>query len=468
METMRGDTVIFTGNAIDDGEVVLYEWDFNGDGIFDFESTTSAAATWVYPDIGEHQAVLRATDDQGATGTATVTVVVHNHPPTLRANNIVSDVEDVELQVSAEDPDGEVVSFVWDPGDGSANITTTGHAVVHSYPDIGEYRVNVTVVDNDGATATTSFWVERVPRAVLHQVFASASVHEVYIGASITFDVDVTGDPGSTYFITWDLGDGNISTEWTVLHTYAEPGTYTVEVTALNDQSVAVSDQLVVKVLWTPNEPPVAVPSVEQWVLPGRNLRFSDVSYDPDGTIVLWQWDFDGDGAFDHSNTTDGNHTHVYPEEGLYTAVLKVTDNRGDVDVATVNIRVDRDAPDDDPVDNSQGAAICCGVMVVILVVIAYWTLRRSKAYPRTDGGPVAVPEGNGGEETGEEPEEDPGEDPGEDRREEPEEDRGEEPEEDRGEEPEEEPGEDRGEDRGEEPEEDREGKGPAPSDDLR
>ena len=398
IEAMRGDAIIFTGTAIDDGEVVLYEWDFDGDGTFDFESTTTAAATYVYSDIGEHTAVLRATDDQGATGTATVTVVVHNQPPTVRANDIESDVEVVTLRVFAEDPDGEVVTYVWDPGDGTANITTTGSTVEHIYPNEGGYRVDVTVVDNDGTTATTFFQVDRVPPHVLHQVFASASDYEVYIGEPITFEVEVIGDPESTYSITWHLGDGNVSTEWTVEHTYAEPGTYDVEVRAIDGKNVVVIDELVVKVLWTPNEPPVAVPSVEQWVLPGRNLRFSDESYDPDGTIVLWQWDFDGDGVFDHSNTTDGDHTHVYPEAGLYIAILKVTDNRGDVDVATVNIKVDREAPGDDPVDDSMGAAVCCGVTVVIMVVVAYWTLRRSIASPRKDGGPVNVPEGGGDE----------------------------------------------------------------------
>jgi PKD repeat protein len=222
MEVMRGDTAIFTGIAIDDGEVVLYEWDFNGDGIFDFESTTTAAATWTYSNIGEYTAVLRATDDQGSTGTATVTVVVHNQPPTVEAPGVVSDIEQVLLQVYADDPDGEVVSYIWDPGDGTANITTTGDIITHDYPEVGEYRVNVTVVDNDGATATTSFLVERVPRPVLHQVYASASEDEVYIGESITFDVEVIGDPEAQYSIHWQLGDGNQSFEWTVEHTYAE------------------------------------------------------------------------------------------------------------------------------------------------------------------------------------------------------------------------------------------------------
>jgi hypothetical protein len=190
-----------------------------------------------------------------------------------------------------------------------------------------------------------------------------------------------------------------VSTERTLEHVYGSPGTYHVDVSVVNAKQVAVSDNLTVRVLWRPNTPPVAVPSVEQWVLPGRNLRFSDASYDPDGTIVLWQWDFDGDGTYDHSNTTDGNHTHVYPDEGIFTAILRVTDDRGAVGVATAVIKVDEDAPGEEPIDDSQGAAVCCGVLVVVLVVVAYWALRRSVDTPRKDGGPVARDDDEGGPE---------------------------------------------------------------------
>jgi PKD repeat protein len=394
LEVMRGETVAFTGTAIDDGEVVLYEWDFDGDGVYDHESTASASATWVYSDIGEHVAVLRATDDQGASSTATMTIMVQNQPPTVLSRQFWSDEMDVNITVSANDPDGEVVSYIWDPGEGFEDITTTEPSLELTFPSTGEHRVNVTVVDNDGATASTVVRVERT--APLQEVFASASPEEVYIGRSIIFSVEVLGEYWAPYSVSWHLGDGNVSTEWTFEHTYASPGTYQVIVHAINAKNVLVSDGLTVSVLWRPNVPPVALPSVEQWVLPGRNLRFSDASYDPDGTIVLWQWDFEGDGSYDFSNTTHGNHTHVYPDEGQYTAILRVTDDRGAVGIATAVIKVDRDAPGEEPVDDSQGAAVCCGVIVVVMVVVAYWAIRRSVDTPRKDGGPVDDKETSG------------------------------------------------------------------------
>ena len=55
------------------------------------------------------------------------------------------------------------------------------------------------------------------------------------------------------------------------------------------------------------------------------NVQFNaSQSYDPDGSIVSWQWAF-GDG----STGTGATIKHTYTAVGAYTAVLTVTDNRG-------------------------------------------------------------------------------------------------------------------------------------------
>ncbi len=53
------------------------------------------------------------------------------------------------------DPDGTITNYKWDLGDG--NVTNTTEAIImHSYPSAGEYTVNLTVTDNDGAMNFTS------------------------------------------------------------------------------------------------------------------------------------------------------------------------------------------------------------------------------------------------------------------------------------------------------------------------
>ena len=49
-------------------------------------------------------------------------------------------------------------------------------------------------------------------------------------------------------------------------------------------------------------------------------------SYDPDGTIVYYGWDVDGNGTDD---LTGPNPTHVFPSAGTYTVTLTVQDDSG-------------------------------------------------------------------------------------------------------------------------------------------
>jgi len=56
---------------------------------------------------------------------------------------------------ASTDPDGEIVSYEWDFGDG--NVTSTLDPVItHAYAETGNYTVILTVTDDDGATNSTT------------------------------------------------------------------------------------------------------------------------------------------------------------------------------------------------------------------------------------------------------------------------------------------------------------------------
>ncbi len=62
-----------------------------------------------------------------------------------------------------------------------------------------------------------------------------------------------------------------------------------------------------------------------EYPVTGENMTFNaSSSYDPDGNVVSYEWDF-GDGTADTGVTT----AHAYAEEGRYKVVLQVTDNDG-------------------------------------------------------------------------------------------------------------------------------------------
>ncbi len=63
---------------------------------------------------------------------------------------------------------------------------------------------------------------------------------------------------------------------------------------------------------------------------------------DPDGGVLTYAWDFDGDGTFD---AEEPNASHTYPDAGEFTARLRVTDPEGNEGHAGVPITVGNTAP---------------------------------------------------------------------------------------------------------------------------
>jgi len=78
----------------------------------------------------------------------------------------------------------------------------------------------------------------------------------------------------------------------------------------------------------------------------------ASTSYDNDGTIALYEWDWNNDGTYDTS-TTSPTTTHSWSSKYSGTVKLRVTDNDGltGIDTATVDIIVPGDLDNDGDVD---------------------------------------------------------------------------------------------------------------------
>jgi len=211
-----------------DGSIIDYAWDF-GDG-----STASGVnANHTYGAAGSYLVTLTVTDDGGAIGstTKTVTVTSGTNQPPVAAFTPTCTALDCSFDGSASfDPDGSIVSYDWDFGDGS---TGTGATTAHTYATDGSYTVTLTVMDDAGAVASVSQTV-----SVAAPVTNQAPVADFgFTCTDLTCDFDGTAstDDGTITSYAWDFGDNATATGVTTTHSYAAAGTYTVTLTVTDE-----------------------------------------------------------------------------------------------------------------------------------------------------------------------------------------------------------------------------------------
>ena len=118
-----------------------------------------------------------------------------------------------------------------------------------------------------------------------------------------------------------------------VQHTYTEPGRHkAVFRVTLSDGTSAVDTAIVNAA------PPMPVANAGRDVVSatGHKVNLNGTGSSPNGKIVKYEWDFDGDGEFDWSSNKSGEATHTFKDYSQ--PVLRVTDKAGYTAVDTMNV----------------------------------------------------------------------------------------------------------------------------------
>lgn len=317
-----------------DGAIVLYEWDWNDDGVFD-EANNNAITTYSWNDDGSYKVTLRVTDDKGLTNTTTHTISIQNRPPSASFSFSPLDPEPgetVAFTSSCYDSDGSITLYSWSFGDGSSSTSVNP---THIYTGSGTYTIILTIQDDDGATTSISkiINVNLPPTAN----FTYYPLHPTDL-ETITFTDSSSDADGEIIAWHWDFGDGNTSDLKHPNHQYDDNGVYIVTLTVTDDDGAkhTKSQKIVVK-----NIEPIArfnYTSSSEHIKVGTILNFTDNSTDVDGYIVNWTWNF-GDGTIAYGKKVN----HTYYNAGTYNATLTVKDDDGAIDSYTLQITVEKE-----------------------------------------------------------------------------------------------------------------------------
>ncbi len=365
--------------------------DADGDGIGDVCDTQDnndddADGVENFEDACGNTPPNTAVDGKGCTAASS------NLAVTLSADPTEGDVTDGPLTVTFtvtpstddEDLSGEI-TYVYYFGDGSNSGETTETSISHDYTDAGRYTATVAASDENLAAAQDS--VEIVTRStvtvapsrdiVIDGSDLVCTLNQPQVPATLTCDASSAQAPDDAVY-DYDFGDGNgrVSTNPVVVHTYLEPGSYNVTLEVRDPQdptnfgtaaaAVSVGDVQQTTALLT--------------VAPTRAVAgVTEVTLDASGSIAaegttIEGYEFDpGDGNGPLTPAAgEASVVYVYPEAGEYEPSVTVTDSAGNTATVKTLVRVDRavdpNPPGEPPVQppgRSSGSGATGGLLLL-------------------------------------------------------------------------------------------------------
>lgn len=338
----EGTSYTFSGSGSTDDDSLEYRWDFNEDNLWDTTWSGSPTASHSWPDnqadpvtitLEVFDGILKDVDQIQVT----IVNVAPDIPPLI--NGVVNEGNSFTKTGSFTDPGTDLWTATVDYGDGSGiqplPLSAKSFTLSHTYKENGLYSITVTVKDDDGAsdTETLDVTVNNVAPTI-----SNLNINDVNENGIAVFSGTIT-DPGveDTFTLTINWGEGTPetysypagTTSFQESHTYLDDNptsttsdSYIVNINIDDDDGGSDTDTASLTVY---NLAPAVNAGPDQTADEGEIISFSGGYTDP-GTqdTHTITWDF-GDGSPTYH--TDLTPTHVYANEGTYTATLTIVDD---------------------------------------------------------------------------------------------------------------------------------------------
>ncbi len=356
------ETVELLGSAWDeDGSIVRYKWDFDGDGIFDWNQTSNQMVAYTYAELGLYHPVFWIMDDRGDVDedTINITVTYRNSPPVPRAGeelDVFTGDKCILNGTGSYDPNmnyGDlIVTYGWNcTSHFNFSLNQSDSPEPHFTPTMaGIYTFKLSVKDINGAW---SLWEDTVnvtvtDRPNVRPVAKAGPDRMGYLGDSFVLDARGSRDTdGEIVEYLWrcdypedaapDTGEPNFT------FTPLDDSAYNFSLRVRDDDDAwSLWDFVNISVVETNLKPIAEAVPVSQAEVFEPVILKSTGSYDPNDDMndngiidydesdnLYYQWDIDGDNKTDITGRTT---SYVYTETGTFKVTLKVTDQGTDTD----------------------------------------------------------------------------------------------------------------------------------------
>ena len=212
---------------------------------------------------------------------------------------------------------GNPTMWAWDFGDGQTDMIASPS---HTYTSPGTYTVTLTASSQTSGTDTivkAGYITVTEESGIVADFYATPTSGQAPLTVQFT-DTSI----GNPTMWAWDFGDGQTDMIASPSHTYTNPGTYTVTLTASSQTNGTDTIVKAGYITVTGGSGPVASFTAEP--TGGKSpltVSFTDLST---GYPTSWEWDFG-----DETGSFEQNPIHIYEIANLYTVTLTVTNNEG-------------------------------------------------------------------------------------------------------------------------------------------
>lgn len=249
--------------------------------------------------------------------------VVVNRPPVAYAGGDRATIPGRTIAfdgTGSRDADGRIIGYDWNMGDGN---TMSGARIDYTYREHGVFPVTLVVTDNSlSPCGTDTARIEvKVNQPPLAKIDAPDIVQK---GEEFVLDGSSSEDPdGEIIDYTWQIGNDTLLSGRQVYYAFNDEMSREVILQIMDDARTVNSMNRTRKTI-TVNKLPFASAGEDKLISPDRPATFrADGSFDPDGRIVEYEWDF-GDEKKYGAVIQKG-----YSEPGEYPVYLTVKDNSG-------------------------------------------------------------------------------------------------------------------------------------------
>lgn len=231
----------------------------------------------------------------------------------------------------SEDPDGRIIRYEWDFGDGR---TGTGARIDIQYDTPGRYTVRLRVTDdsNSPCSVSESYSTVHVNRPPVARIRTRGTAAP---GSVITFDGSQSSDPDGE-IVEWRWTINGQPFQGPVVEYTVRDGGALVAILEVTDNARTLNSTARTEHRVRGNRAPIAEAGNDKHVSPNRPATYVGTrSNDPDGRIVRHEWIFPGDVRVEGATVQQG-----IAEPGWHTVYLEVTDNEGALGRDSLRVRV--------------------------------------------------------------------------------------------------------------------------------